>query len=124
MDFDAASSIYIQIGERIREEIIGGKYHPGERLKSVREYAVFYEVSPLTMHRALQHLEAQGLIVTKKGVGSFVNPQLEPAATRQMVKEQARQFTARMRELRLSGEEILGMIRECLEEGETNGNGT
>ena len=69
MGFDAAAPIYIQIGDRIREEIISGKYPPGEQLKSVREYAVFYEVSPLTMHRAMQYLESQGLIVTKKGVG-------------------------------------------------------
>ena len=92
MGFDAAAPIYIQIGDRIREEIISGKYPPGEQLKSVPEYAVFYEVSPLTMHRAMQYLESQGLIVTKKGVGSFVNPQLNPIAARQMVKEQALQF--------------------------------
>ena len=122
MDFDAASSIYIQIGERIREEIIRGEYRPGDRLKSVREYAVFYEVSPLTMHRALQYLEAQGLIVTKKGVGSFVNPRLEPAAARNMQKERIRQFLGQMGEMGLAGEELLERIRECMKEGEDHGN--
>ncbi len=122
MDFDAASSIYIQIGERIREEIIRGEYRPGDRLKSVREYAVFYEVSPLTMHRALQYLEAQGLIVTKKGVGSFVNPRLEPEAARNMQKERIRQFLGQMGEMGLAGEELLERIRECMKEGEDHGN--
>ncbi len=122
MDFDAASSIYIQIGERIREEIIRGEYRPGDRLKSVREYAVFYEVSPLTMHRALQYLEAQGLIVTKKGVGSFVNPRLEPEAARNMQKERIRQFLGQMGEMGLAGEELLERIRECMKEEEDHGN--
>ena len=116
MGFDAAAPIYIQIGDRIREEIISGKYPPGEQLKSVREYAVFYEVSPLTMHRAMQYLESQGLIVTKKGVGSFVNPQLNPIAARQMVKEQALRFISRLREMGLSAPEILELIRECLQQ--------
>ncbi len=115
MGFDAAAPIYIQIGDRIREEIISGKYPPGEQLKSVPEYAVFYEVSPLTMHRAMQYLESQGLIVTKKGVGSFVNPQLNPIAARQMVKEQALQFIGRLREMGLSDPEILELTRECLQ---------
>ena len=122
MDFDAASSIYIQIGERIREEIIRGEYRPGDRLKSVREYAVFYEVSPLTMHRALQYLEAQGLIVTKKGVGSFVTPRLEPEAARNMQKERIRQFLGQMGEMGLAGEELLERIRECMKEEEDHGN--
>lgn len=122
MDFDAASSIYIQIGERIREEIIRGEYRPGDRLKSVREYAVFYEVSPLTMHRALQYLEAQRLIVTKKGVGSFVNPRLEPEAARNMQKERIRQFLGQMGEMGLAGEELLERIRECMKEEEDHGN--
>ena len=116
MNFDAAAPIYIQIGGLIRVEIISGKYQPGDRLKSVREYALFYEVSPLTMHRAIQYLESQGLIVTKKGIGSFVNPALQPTDARQLLKSQARRFTARLRQLGLSKEEILRLIQECMEE--------
>ncbi len=122
MEFDAASPVYIQIGERIREEIVRGLYRPGEKLRSVREYAVFYEVSPLTMHRAMQYLEAEGLVVTRKGVGSFVNPRMEASAARRMRESQARQFVEKMREMGLSGPEILELVQECVrEEAEKGG---
>lgn len=50
MDFQNDQPIYIQIGTFIKEQIINGTIRPGEKLPSVREYAVFFEVSPLTIH--------------------------------------------------------------------------
>ena len=71
MDFQNDQPIYIQIGTFIKEQIINGTIKPGEKLPSVREYAVLFEVSPLTIHRTIQYLEAEGIIVTRKGIGSF-----------------------------------------------------
>ena len=66
MDFQNDQPIYIQIGTFIKEQIINGTIQPGEKLPSVREYAVLFEVSPLTIHRTVQYLEAEGIIVTRK----------------------------------------------------------
>lgn len=66
MDFQNDQPIYIQIGTFIKEQIINGTIKPGEKLPSVREYAVLFEVSPLTIHRTIQYLEAEGIIVTRK----------------------------------------------------------
>ena len=44
MDFQNDQPIYIQIGTFIKEQIINGTIQPGEKLPSVREYAVLFEV--------------------------------------------------------------------------------
>ena len=79
MDFQNDQPIYIQIGTFIKEQIINGTIKPGEKLPSVREYAVLFEVSPLTIHRTIQYLEAEGIIVTRKDVqGTFADQTAEP----------------------------------------------
>ena len=74
MDFQNDQPIYIQIGTFIKEQIINGTIRPGEKLPSVREYAVFFEVSPLTIHRTVQYLESEGIIETRKASAALSEP--------------------------------------------------
>ena len=64
--------IYLQIATQIKERIVSGDLAPGDKLPSVREYSLIFEVSPLTIQRAIQHLDNENVIYSKKGVGSFV----------------------------------------------------
>ena len=67
--FDNNIPIYIQ---QIKIDIISGKLKPGERLMSVREYALDMKVNPNTMQKALVELEEIGLIFTERTNGKFV----------------------------------------------------
>ena len=64
--------IYIQLVEQIKIDIISSKLIPGERLMSVREYALDMKVNPNTMQKALVELEEIGLIFTERTNGKFV----------------------------------------------------
>ena len=64
--------IYIQLVEQVKIDIISGKLKPGERLMSVREYALDMKVNPNTMQKALVELEEIGLIYTERTNGKFV----------------------------------------------------
>ena len=110
MDFDAASPIYLQIGDFIKEEIVSGRLAPGSRLPSVREYGLFFEVSNLTIQRALQQLELENVIVTKKGVGSFVNPETQQA----IIARHAADFLGKMRKFGLDDAAILALVEKEL----------
>lgn len=118
MNFDNNQPIYIQIGTLIKEQILTGILQAGEKLPSVREYAVIFEVSPLTIHRALQYLEQEHVIVTRKGIGSFVQQKMKETLTEQMIDGQVREFVARMKSYGVTQAEMMGMIQKVWKGGD------
>lgn len=73
MIFKENNSIYLQIGERVCEEILKGRYVEGQRIPSVREYAALVEVNVNTMVKVYDNLERRGVIHAKRGLGYFVS---------------------------------------------------
>ena len=65
MQFKDHKPIFLQIAERICDEILGGKYPEGERLPSVREYAAEVEVNVNTVVRSFEWLSQKGIIFNK-----------------------------------------------------------
>ena len=117
MDFQNDQPIYIQIGTFIKEQIINGTIQPGEKLPSVREYAVFFEVSPLTIHRTIQYLEAEGIVGTRKGIGSFVRTDIQKKLSKDMVTGLIQDFIGRMRNCGLTDAQIKTAVLQELEGG-------
>ena len=70
--FDETRPLFQQIVERITVDVVSGKYKAGDKLPSVREYAVEAGVNPNTMQKALSALEESGLIVTYRNSGRCV----------------------------------------------------
>ena len=64
--------IYKQIKNTIKDDIIKGKLKGDEQLPSVRVLSKELKVSILTVKKAYDELEKEGLIITKQGLGSFV----------------------------------------------------
>lgn len=81
-----ASSIPLhrQLETAIREAILNGVLEPGERMLSSRELRMHLGVSRTTVTEALNQLESDGLIVTRRGSGTFV-----ASAIREPVKKRA-----------------------------------
>ena len=71
-EFKSDVPIYLQIIENIKMRIISREYLPSERLPSVRELSLHYEVNPNTVQKALSELENMGLIYTERTNGKFV----------------------------------------------------
>jgi GntR family transcriptional regulator len=72
IDFLPDKPIYQQLIERISGDIIKGVVKPGDKLPSVREYAVEAGVNANTMQRVYRELELMGISETKRGQGTFV----------------------------------------------------
>lgn len=64
--------MYVQIMENVKRLIIQGDWPAGQALPSIRELAVALKVSVITVKRAYQELEHEGVITTRRGMGSFV----------------------------------------------------
>ena len=72
LDYRESRPIYVQIMDRIREQISAGILEPGEKLPSVRELAVQLSINPNTIQRSYKMLEAEGWIASMPGKGCFV----------------------------------------------------
>ena len=73
MKFKESKSIYLQIADRICDEILQGQYTEEERILSVREYAATVEVNANTVVRTYDYLQGQEIIYNKRGIGYFVS---------------------------------------------------
>ncbi|MGC3978908.1 MAG: GntR family transcriptional regulator [Paludibacteraceae bacterium] len=73
IDFKAKKGIFQQIADNISHQILEGKLFLGERVPSVRDLAVEFEVNRNTLLRTYSMLEESGIIVNKRGIGFFVS---------------------------------------------------
>lgn len=106
-EFSNSAPIYLQIVERVRLEIIGGRILPGERLQSVRDFALTASVNPNTVQRAYAELEADGLVVTQRGDGRFVTEDTRLIAEKRNLEAQrlVADFSEKLALIGVSGQE-------------------
>lgn len=76
IDYTASQPIHQQIEEQICSLIATGILRPNDWLPSVRQLATDISINPNTVQRAYASLEEKGVIVSVKGRGSFVSPDL------------------------------------------------
>src|SRR5688500_14423067 len=63
---------YLGIANRLRQRIAGGDLRPGAQLPPIASLSSQWAATPITIRRALRHLEEEGLIRVEHGVGTFV----------------------------------------------------
>ena len=69
---DESKPVYLRLREIIAASILDGDYRDGDLLPSVRAFAAQQGANPLTMAKAYQSFQDDGLVVVKRGVGMFV----------------------------------------------------
>ena len=72
MEFSQPKGIYQQIADQMRDRILAGEWHEGERIPSVRELAVGVGVNPNTVTKSYQALLDREIIENQRGLGYFV----------------------------------------------------
>lgn len=110
--------IYEQLTTQIKSLVIDGKLAAGEALPSVRSLAAELKISALTVKKAYDRLEEEGLIVTVHGKGSFVertDTQLALEFRRHEAEKQLAEALARAETAELSREEILETVTLLLD---------
>src|SRR5690242_21068934 len=103
--------VYVRLRETIADAILAGKYTDGDPLPSVRALAAEEQANPLTVAKAYQGFQDEGLIVVKRGVGMFVAPgareRLGDSERNRFVKEEWPQIRERMHRLGIDVAELL-----------------
>jgi GntR family transcriptional regulator len=103
--------VYVRLRETIADAILAGQYSDGDPLPSVRALAAEEQANPLTVAKAYQGFQDEGLIVVKRGVGMFVAPgaraRLSESERSRFLKEEWPEIRARMRRLGINPAELL-----------------
>ena len=110
MTFSNDKAIYLQMADRLCDEILAGKYKDDDRIPSVREYAVLLEVNTNTAVKAYDELARANIIYNKRGLGYFVTPGARQQILRErkqaFMKERLPELFRQMRLLDISIEDI------------------
>jgi len=69
---------HAQISKWLRDQIETGEFKPDEKLPSENDLAKKFDVSRVTIRRALQSLESESIIYRCQGLGSFVSDDRAP----------------------------------------------
>jgi GntR family transcriptional regulator len=107
--------VYVRLREIIADAILAGKYSDGDSLPSVRALAAEEQANPLTVAKAYQGFQDEGLIVVKRGVGMFVAPgaraRLRESERTRFVSTEWPEIRARMNRLGIDPVQLLDRER-------------
>ena len=116
MEFKENKAIYLQIVDRLCDDILLGKYQEEDRIPSVREYSALVEVNVNTAVRSYDHLQNQGIIFTKRGLGYFVSPGaksvIEEMRREEFLNEKLPELLQSMKTLNISIDELVCKLKK------------
>lgn len=112
--FDNERPIYIQLVEKIRIDIVSGKFKKGQRLPSVRELALMLKVNPNTMQKALAELENEKLIYTERTNGKYVteDEKLIEKTKKNLAQEKVNNYLSSMENIGINYELAVKYLQE------------
>ena len=110
MTFNNDKAIYLQMADRLCDEILAGTYGDDDRVPSVREYAVAMEVNTNTAVKAYDTLARDGIIYNRRGMGYFVtagaSQEIRKARKQEFMKQTLPELFRQMQLLGISIDDI------------------
>lgn len=124
MKYDGSVPIYLQIIEKIKNDIINGTLKQGEKLPSIQEMAIKMSVNQNTISRVYKECETLGIIETRRGVGSFViDSKSEILAIREeKIRLITQNFIRDLETLGYSKSKIFELVKKVCDESTNNQN--
>ena len=110
--------LYRQLFQQLRERIVSGQIAAGTQLPSVRDLSAELHINPLTASKVYQFLERDGLVETRRGLGTFVaamTQELTKTEQREQLEPALRQVVTEAMHLGLSSEELEQLVRKTFE---------
>ena len=73
MIMDSSKPLYLQVEADIKNRILSKQYMPGDKLPTENELSDQYNVSKITIRKAIQNLSDEGYVNKVQGKGTFIN---------------------------------------------------
>ena len=113
MEFSSTQPIYLQIVNWVLEQILSEKWKAGEKVMSVRELAVHFEVNANTVMRSYDYLQNNQILMNKRGIGFFVAENaveiIKTLRKKQFMEEEVPVFLKHLRLLDIDIQEIINL---------------
>ncbi len=113
MEFSSTQPIYLQIVNWVLEQILSGNWKAGEKVMSVRELAVHFEVNANTVMRSYDYLQNNQILMNKRGIGFFVAENaveiIKNLRKKQFMEEEVPVFLKHLRLLNIDIKEIINL---------------
>ncbi len=119
IDPSDAAPIWRQIEEGLRRLVASGALVPGEAVPSVRDLAKELRVNPATVAKAYQRLVDAGVLMVKRGEGTFVaesRPVMGIVERKQLLREGAIRYATTAITIGASSEEAISELKEAIEQ--------
>nr|WP_315250065.1 GntR family transcriptional regulator [uncultured Duganella sp.] len=113
----SSDPIYRQLIEQVRRLIAAAVLKPGDVLPSVRDVAVALAVNPMTVSKAYNMLETEGLLSRARGVGMLVAEGNKPPGRENLLIPTLERAAAEARQLELDTDTVIALFTKIL--GET-----
>jgi DNA-binding transcriptional regulator YhcF (GntR family) len=107
---DDTRPIFLQIAERIEEDIIAGRLTEEEQVPSTNQFATLYQINPATAAKGVNLLVDEGILYKKRGLGMYV----APGARAKLLEKRREQFYERYVVAMIREAEKLGITQEQL----------
>jgi len=113
IDDELPVPIFAQLCEQVLAAVARGELRAGEQLPSVRDVAAALSLNPNTVNRAWAELERDGVVETRRGLGTFVSAKRAQAARERAPRLDAlaQGFVGRATALGYEGEQIVRAVR-------------
>ena len=119
MNFKESKPIYLQIADRICDEILQGRFGENSRIPSVRDYATEVEVNANTVMRSYDFLQSRSVIRIQRGIGYFVEPgapeRIQDFRRESFMNEEMDDFFRQARSIGITAEELATLYRRYIE---------
>jgi GntR family transcriptional regulator len=103
--------VYLRLRDRIAAMILEGRVGDGDPLPSVRSLAADFGANPLTVAKAYQTFQEEGLVTVKRGVGMFVATgaadRLRASERKEFLENRWPRIVSHMRMLGLDTEDLV-----------------
>ncbi|WP_312814448.1 GntR family transcriptional regulator [Sedimentibacter sp.] len=112
MEFNNNIPIYIQVIEKIKQEIVTGKLKPGEKMPSSRDYGNELGINFNTVARVYKEMEMEELLFTRRGLGTFVTESEDRIGQLryEMAKKQIENFIFNMKQIGYTKKDMIKFI--------------
>lgn len=96
LDSADPAPIYVQIDRAIRAAVATGRLPKGSQLPTVRQLAIELKVNANTVAKVYSELEREGLVETRRGVGTFIGETSQASFRHRSNKQALRDFAGRV----------------------------
>lgn len=112
---DDSRPIFLQIAERIENDIIEGRLAEEAQVPSTHQFVAFYQINPATAAKGVNLLVERGILYKRRGLGMYV----AEGARARLIEERREQFFTQYvvpllheaRKLGITTEQLADMIQ-------------